>query len=73
MQFVADFWWLWGIALVLSAAFLVRRMLGHIRNPSSMLDGDMKGTFISFVPAWAFGALFLLSIVLNVIRFAQSG
>jgi hypothetical protein len=73
MQFVADFWWLWCIALVLSAAFLVRRMFGHVRNPSSMLDGDMKGIFMSFVPVWAFGALFLLSIVLNVIRFAQSG
>ncbi len=71
MQFIANFWWLWGIALVLSAFFLVRRMFGHVKNPLSLLGGSVQNTFLAFVPVWVSGGLFALSIVLNIIQFAQ--
>ncbi len=73
MQFIADFWWVWGIALMLSAAVLTSRMIGHVRNPSALLAGNTKGTFLSFVPVWTFSILLFLSIILNIIQFAQGG
>lgn len=72
MQSIADLWWLWAIALLISAVLLIRRMFGQIKDPASMSMRSMQGTALSFLPVWAFGALFALSLILNIIDFAKS-
>jgi hypothetical protein len=73
MQFVADYWMLWGIGLAFFAIMLALRMISQVKNVADMNGRGIGGTIMFFIPVWAFGILFFLSLLLNIIQFAKGG
>lgn len=67
MEIIQDYWWVWLIGFVLSAAFAIV----HERNIKSRADFLQEERcfwkiFLCLIPGWVFGTLFLFTAIAHV-------
>ena len=60
MEFIEHLWWLWGIGLVVSLAYLTWVQIVKWYNPHT---AGFARILFDFIPTWLFGALFYLSVI----------
>ena len=67
MLFIATYWWVWGVCLILSVTLLLHRMSCAVKSPSLLEGNGIRNTFLFFVPTWTFAVLMFISVIVNIV------